>query len=95
MKPHITIEYCPQCGWLMRAAWMAQEFLTTFSEEIGEVSLRPSAIAGSFRIEIEGEVLFDRKEKGAFPEIKYLKQTLRDKIAPNKNLGHADAKKEG
>jgi len=92
MKPHINIEYCPKCGWLLRAAWMAQEFLTTFSEEIGEVSLRPSPIAGSFLIEIDGKVVFDRKENDAFPEIKYLKQAVRDKIAPNKNLGHADAK---
>ena len=37
----VEIEYCTQCRWLMRAAWMAQELLTTFEAEIGEVALVP------------------------------------------------------
>ena len=27
MKPRVEIEYCTQCRWLLRAAWMAQELL--------------------------------------------------------------------
>jgi predicted Rdx family selenoprotein len=34
MKPTITIEYCPKCHWLLRAAYMAQEILTTFADEV-------------------------------------------------------------
>ncbi|MEI9935152.1 MAG: Rdx family protein [Ferruginibacter sp.] len=34
LKPTITIEYCPKCGWMLRAAYMAQEFLTTFQNEL-------------------------------------------------------------
>ena len=34
MKYQITIEYCPKCNWMMRAAWIAQELLVTFEEEI-------------------------------------------------------------
>ena len=79
----------------MRAGWMAQELLTTFVEELGEVALRPSTTSGDFRIEINGELIYDRKVAGAFLEIKVLKQMVRDKIAPHKNLGHADAKTEG
>ena len=39
MGARVEIEYCTQCRWLMRAAWMAQELLTTFEAEIGEVAL--------------------------------------------------------
>lgn len=91
-KPKITIEYCPKCGWMMRAAWMAQEILTTFSEEVGEVGLRPSEMAGAYKIWINEDLLFDRKREGHFPEIKELKQSIRDVIAPEKNLGHSDKK---
>ena len=39
--PRVEIEYCTQCRWLLRAAWMAQELLTTFQDDLGEVALRP------------------------------------------------------
>lgn len=91
-KPKITIEYCPKCGWLIRAAWMAQEILTTFSDEVGEVSLRPSEMAGAYKIWINEDLLFDRKREGHFPEIKELKQLIRDVVAPEKSLGHSDRK---
>ena len=32
-KPEIVITYCTQCQWLLRAAWLAQELLSTFAEE--------------------------------------------------------------
>ncbi|HAK28203.1 MAG TPA: hypothetical protein DCO90_03000, partial [Sphingobacterium sp.] len=34
--------------------------------------------------------IFDRKRAGRFPEIKELKQLIRDLIAPDKSLGHSD-----
>jgi selenoprotein W-related protein len=90
MKPSITIEYCPKCGWMLRAAYMAQELLTTFTEELHAVSLQPSERSGSYIVYVEGEVLFDRKREGRFPEIKELKQLVRDKVCPEKSLGHSD-----
>lgn len=92
MKSTITIEYCPKCGWLLRAAYMAQEFLTTFTDELKGVTLQPSEINGSFYISIDGKKIFDRKDYGGFPEIKELKQLVRDVAAPGKNLGHTDTK---
>jgi len=91
-KPNITIEYCPKCGWLLRAAYMAQELLTTFVEELHSVSLQPSETGGRFTIFIDGKQVFDRKEVGHFPEAKELKQLVRDIIAPEKSLGHSDTK---
>ena len=92
MKPTLTIEYCPKCGWLLRAAYMAQEFLTTFSDELKSVNLQPSETSGAYIISINDEIVFDRKLHGGFLDIKELKQLIRDKIAPGKNLGHSDKK---
>lgn len=90
MKPTIAIEYCPKCGWMLRAAYMAQELLTTFTDEINGVLLRPSETGGAYIITINEVQVFDRKEMGRFPEVKELKQLVRDIVSPEKNLGHSD-----
>lgn len=90
MKPTINIEYCPKCGWMLRAAYMAQELLTTFTEELRAVSLQPAEIPGTYTISVDNDILFDRKREGRFPEIKELKQLVRDKVCPDKSLGHSD-----
>jgi len=94
MKPTVVIEYCPKCGWLLRAAYMAQEILTTFSDDIRSVALQPSEIGGSYKIFIDENKIFDRKEYNGFPEIKVIKQLVRDVVNPGKSLGHADRKVE-
>ena len=89
MKPRIQITYCTQCRWMLRAAWMAQELLTSFEQEVGSVALAPGA-GGVFEVEVDGNVIFSRKDAGRFPDIKELKQLVRDRIAPDKSLGHSD-----
>ena len=89
MNPRIEITYCTQCRWLTRAAWMAQELLTTFEDDIGEVALVPG-MGGVFEVSADGVTIFSRREHGRFPELKELKQRVRDKIAPGKDLGHSD-----
>ncbi|EAV42099.1 hypothetical protein SIAM614_20460 [Stappia aggregata IAM 12614] len=88
-SPHIIITYCRQCNWLLRSAWMAQEILSTFSEETGAVTLVPGT-GGIFTIVCDGETVWDRKTDGGFPEAKVLKQRLRDQLWPEKDLGHSD-----
>ena len=88
-RPRLEIEYCRQCRWLMRAAWLAQELLTTFEAELGEAALVPGS-GGTFVVRLDGEVLFDRRAAGRFPEAKELKQAVRDRIAPGRSLGHSD-----
>lgn len=91
-KPHISIEYCPKCHWLLRSAYFAQEILTSFVDYAGGVELIPSEITGRFIIKVDEEEIWDRKRNGGFPEITKLKQLIRDKIAPNLSLGHSDVK---
>jgi selenoprotein W-related protein len=88
-SPRLEIEYCTQCQWLLRAAWFAQELLTTFKDKLGEVALVPGT-GGVWVVRLDGEVLFDRKDAGQFPEVKALKQMVRDRVAPDMSLGHSD-----
>jgi len=68
---------------------MAQELLTTFQTEIGELVLTPGT-RGIFEVRFEGEIIWSRAAQGRFPEIKELKQLVRDRITPGRDLGHAD-----
>jgi selenoprotein W-related protein len=85
----VEIEYCTQCRWLLRAAWLAQELLTTFESELTSVSLMPGS-GGVFEVRLNGVVMFNRKDHGRFPESKELKQLIRDVIAPERDLGHSE-----
>lgn len=87
--PRVEIEYCRQCRWLLRAAWMAQELLVTFEDDLGGVSLVPGT-GGAFEIRLAGETVWSRAVEGRFPELKELKQRLRDRLAPDRPLGHSD-----
>jgi selenoprotein W-related protein len=89
MRPRIEIEYCTQCRWLLRAAWMAQELLVTFEQDIGGVTLVPG-VGGVFEVRVDSATIWSRSAEGRFPEIKELKRIVRDRVAPGKDLGHTD-----
>jgi selenoprotein W-related protein len=89
MTGRVEIEYCTQCRWLLRAAWMAQELLTTFETDLAEVALIPGR-GGIFDVRLDSVTIFSRKKQGRFPESKELKQLIRDRIAPEKDLAHSD-----
>ena len=92
VKSRVEIVYCTQCRWLLRAAWMAQELLTTFEAEIAELALKPGS-GGVFEVRADGELVWSRQAEGRFPDIVELKQRVRDRIAPGRDLGHADRKR--
>ena len=91
-SPNIAITYCRLCNWMLRAAWMGQELLSTFAEEAGSLTLIPDNTGGVFEVRIDGRLVWSRSEQGRFPEITELKQIVRDRIAPAYGLGHADRK---
>jgi selenoprotein W-related protein len=90
-KPTVEITYCRLCGWGLRAGWMGQELLATFAEEIGSLVLTPDATGGVFEVRVDGEPIWSRKAEGRFPELKEIKQRVRDRIAPSRSIGHSDA----
>lgn len=89
-KRSITVEYCTKCKFMMRSAWIAQELLQSFEGDIDEAVLRPSEIPGIWRIYANDQQVWDRKTERGLPEMKDLKRRVRDIIAPDKNLGHAE-----
>lgn len=88
-RRRLEIEYCTQCRWLLRAAWCAQELLTTFQPDLGEVALIPGT-GGIFEVRVNGATVWSRAAEGRFPELKELKQRVRDVVAPGRPLGHSD-----
>lgn len=88
-KPIVSILYCTQCNWLLRAGWMAQELLSTFGQQLGGVTLIP-ATGGRFEIRVNQSLVWERRRDGGFPGPKALKQRVRDVIDPGRDLGHTD-----
>ena len=86
----LTIEYCTKCRFMMRSAWIAQELLQSFEGDLDEAALRPSEVPGIWRIYANGQQVWDRKTERGLPELKDLKRRVRDIIAPEKDLGHAE-----
>lgn len=88
--PAITITFCTQCNWLLRASWMASELLSTFGDELGSVTLVPGT-GGVFRIDADGQQIWERKRDDGFPDAAELKRRIRDAALPEWNLGHSDS----
>lgn len=89
--PRVSIAFCTQCRWLLRAGWMAQELLSTFGTDLGEVALVPGT-GGVFKVEVDGALVWERERDGGFPDAAELKRRVRDVIAPEKSLGHSEKK---
>ena len=88
-RHRVEIEYCTQCRWMLRAAWLAQELLTTFEDDLAEVALLPGK-GGVFEVRVDAEIVWSRETERGFPQPKELKQRVRDVIAPGRSLGHSD-----
>lgn len=89
MKPEIYIEYCTGCRFVVRATWIAEELLFTFGERLGAVALVPRS-GGVFVVRLGAEVLFDKAVEGRFPDPRELRAVIRDRIAPELDLGHSE-----
>lgn len=92
VNAQVSITYCTGCNWLLRSGWMAQELLSTFGTDIGSVTLIPGT-GGIFEIRVGDELVWERKRDGGFPDVKVLKQMIRDRIDPDRDLGHIDRAK--
>jgi selenoprotein W-related protein len=88
-KPRVEITYCAQCRFILRASWIAQELLMTFDTDLREVALVPST-GGVFEVRVDDERVWSKQERGRVPDAKELKQLVRDRVSPDKDLGHSD-----
>jgi selenoprotein W-related protein len=84
--PRIEITYCTRCKFLLRASWLAQELLSTFESEIGEVALKPGS-GGIFEVRADGDVVATNRD-GKMPDAAEVKRLLRDRLAPGRRIGH-------
>ncbi|QUS35745.1 SelT/SelW/SelH family protein [Falsirhodobacter algicola] len=87
--PAISFTYCTQCNWMLRTAWLAQELLQTFGQDLASVTLVPGT-GGIFQITLDGTLIWDRVRDGGFPDSRALKQRIRDTAWPERDLGHVD-----
>ena len=88
-NPRVEITYCSRCRFVLRATWLTQELLMTFDADLGEVALVPGT-GGIFEVRVGGVLVWSKKDQGRFPDSKELKQLVRDRVAPDKDLGHSD-----
>ncbi|WVW82709.1 hypothetical protein I302_104720 [Kwoniella bestiolae CBS 10118] len=101
VKPSVIIEFCDRCRWAPRATWIQTELFLTFPNpllrSITLLPLNAPETGGRFRVWLDfgkgkgDELVWDRKTEGGFPELKVLKQRIRNIIQPDLNLGHSDA----
>ena len=68
---------------------MLQELLLTFEAELSEAALVPGT-GGVFEVQVDGETIWSRTDRGRFPELKELKQFVRGRVAPGRELGHSE-----
>ncbi len=88
-SPRVEIIYCRQCKFMLRAAWFAQELLSAFEGELAEVAVVPGS-GGIFEVKLDGEVIATNRETHRLPDIGEVKRFIRDRIAPERRIGHED-----
>ncbi len=84
-KARVVIHYCTLCQWQLRAAWLAQELLQSFTDSLFEVALRPGE-GGIFEVWANETRIWCRKADGGFPDAKTLKQRFHAAVSPETPL---------
>ena len=87
MPGRVEITYCRKCRFMLRAAWLAQELLTMFEEDLTEVVIKPSS-GGLFEVTLDGDVIATNRDKKPMPETGDVKRAVRDRVAPERRIGH-------
>ncbi len=87
MPGRVEITYCRKCRFMLRAAWLAQELLTTFEDNLSEVALKPSS-GGIFEVALDGDVIATNRETKRMPETSEVKRLVRDRLVPERRIGH-------
>ena len=86
-SPRVEIVYCRQCKFLLRAAWFAQELLSAFEGDVAELAIVPGS-GGIFEVTLDGETVATNRETKRMPDAAEVKRLLRDRLAPQRKIGH-------
>lgn len=71
----IEIEFCLVCKFQGRALWIARELIDQRPDLADEFVLVPSS-NGAFTVRYDGQVVFDYREAGRFPEPKEIREAV-------------------
>jgi selT/selW/selH-like putative selenoprotein len=72
-RHRLEIEFCQVCKFGGRAFWLARELFDQRPDLADEIVLVPSS-GGAFTVRFDGEVLWDYKLAGGFPEPKEIRE---------------------
>jgi selenoprotein W-related protein len=72
---------------MLRATWLAQELLTTFGDGLGEVAIIPGS-GGIFEVKLDGEIIATNRDHAPMPDSVEVKRAVRDRVAPDRKIGH-------
>lgn len=88
----ISITYCRECNFALRASWVAQELLHTFEDYVSGVTLVPGR-GGVFDVRYGDQLIFSNQAAGRFPETRELRELLAARIedAPRSRHSKTDA----
>eukprot|EP00934_Nitzschia_sp_Nitz4_P006943 Nitzschia sp. Nitz4//scaffold79_size90958//6264//7316//NITZ4_005007-RA/size90958-augustus-gene-0.166-mRNA-1//1//CDS//3329558195//6933//frame0 len=91
----LSIQYSTGMRWMSKSFWIAQELLNTFQNELTSITMIPTSQPDTFVVRINNEMdtpLWNATETRDLPSPKDLKRILRDRVLPDKFLGHSDTK---
>ena len=84
--PRIEIEYCTQCRFVLRAAWVAQEVLLTFGADRG--GCPDPRLRRAFRGAPGWRNTIFPPPGRPLSRPREIKELIRDRIAPGMAIGH-------
>ncbi|HET6614778.1 MAG TPA: Rdx family protein [Dehalococcoidia bacterium] len=74
-RHRLEIEFCQVCKFHGRAFWLARELYDQRPDLADEWVLIPSS-GGAFTVRFDGEVVFDYKREGRFPDPKDVRDAV-------------------
>ena len=74
-KFQVSVTFCMQWNYAPKAASFAEELFTHFKGQIEKMELIPST-GGAFEINVNGELLYSKLDKGIFPDTDHIIQQM-------------------
>jgi selenoprotein W-related protein len=74
-RHRLEIEFCQVCKFQGRAFWLARELYDQRPDLADEWVLIPTS-GGAFTVRFDGQVVFDYKKEGRFPEPKDVRESV-------------------